>query len=65
MLINKSMKIKEKSSLVCVIVKSNKAAPKVRPLKKKKQSEKEERERGEREGEGRHLKLQLDELHFF
>ena len=64
MLINKSMKIKEKSSLVCVIVKSNKAVPKVCPLKKRK-GEKEERERGEREGEGRHLKLQLDELHFF
>lgn len=59
------MKIKEKSSLACVIVKSNKAVPKVCPLKKKKKGEKEERERREREGEGKHLKLQLDELHFF
>ena len=56
------MKIKEKSSRACVIVKSNKVVPKVRPLKK---GEKEERERGEREGEGKQLKLQLDELHFF
>lgn len=49
------MKIKEKSSLACVIVKSNKAVPKVCPFKKKKKGEKEERERREREGEGKHL----------
>lgn len=43
------MKIKEKSSLACVIVKSNKAVPKVCPFKKKKKvkkrKEKEEKER--------------------
>ena len=53
MLINKSMKIKEKSSLVCVIVKSNKAVPKVCPLKKKKKVKKrKEKEEKEREKEG-------------
>ena len=51
MLINKSMKIKEKSSLVCVIVKSNKAAPKVRPLKKKKNKVKKRKEKEEKERE--------------
>lgn len=41
------MKIKEKSSLACIIVKSNKAVPKVCPFKKKvkKRKEKEEKER--------------------
>ena len=42
------MKIKEKSSLACVIVKSNKVVPKVRPLKKGEKEERERRKRGRR-----------------